>query len=418
MSINAERLWNREQELGHIGADPHGGISRFAWTPEYRQAVELLSKWMKEAGMTVRMDTVGNLFGRYEGKNKNLAPVLTGSHLDTVPSGGCFDGLAGIMSALEAVSTMFDRGEIPERSIEIVAFINEEASQFLGGCFGSKAMVGQLPDDYTHTCLHRYTKQSLHDAMLEFDMGLEPDNIQGSVLKKDDYYLFLELHIEQGRYLLEKNLPMAVVTSIAGIKQFYITINGVSCHAGGMAMEDRHDAMAAAAAVACEVERLACNSGSFTRGTVGNIVSDPGEHNIVAQKCVVSVDFREHQDDIWEKLYTDLIAFTETECQKRGLTYSVHSTINAQPVHCDPAINSLISRCATDAGVPHMEMISFPAHDAQQLAHLFPIGMIFLRSLNDGRSHCPDEYTCKEDLSAGTEVLYRTLWKAANESIL
>lgn len=418
MKINAKRLWQREQQIGHIGDDPKGGVSRFAWTPEYRQAVELLTSWMEEAGMTVRMDTVGNLFGRYEGKNKQLAPVLTGSHLDTVPSGGCFDGLAGIMASLEAVMSMHERGEIPERPIEIVAFINEEASQFLGGCFGSKAMAGQLPLDYTQTCRHHYTNQTLHDAMLEFGMGLDPDNLQGSILRKEDYYLFLELHIEQGRYLLQNGYPMAVVTSIAGIKQFYITINGVSCHAGGMAMADRHDAMAAAAAIACEVERLACNSGSQTRGTVGYISSDPGEQNIVARKCVVSVDFREHQDDIWKRLYTDLLDFTESECKRRGLTYSVFTTIDARPTHCSPTLIDVIDQCAKEAGVEHTQMISFPSHDAQQLAKLFPIGMIFLRSLSDGRSHCPDEYTSREDLAAGTEVLYRTIWKAANEDIL
>lgn len=417
MNINSERIWDRENQIGSIGKDPNGGISRFAWTPEYKQAVELLSIWMTEAGMSVRMDTVGNLFGRFEGKSKDLAPVLTGSHLDTVPSGGCFDGIAGIMAALEAIATMKELNEIPERSIEMVAFINEEASQFLGGLFGSKAMCGMLPRDYIYTCKNRHTGQTLREAMIEFGMGLDPDNLEASVVKEGDYYAFLELHIEQGRYLMQKDLPMAVITSIAGIKQFYITLDGVSCHAGGMAMEDRHDALAAAAAIICEVERIAKDSGSSTRGTVGYIAPEPGEHNIIAGKCTISVDFREENNTIWNRVFSELITFIENQCEHRGLTYSIHQTINTPPAHCNPLLIDLISQCADEAGVPNVKMTSYPAHDAMQLARLFPTGMIFVRSLNDGRSHCPDEFTRKEDLACCTEVLYRTLKKLANNLV-
>lgn len=415
MNINADRLWRRELEIGHIGDDPKGGVSRFAWTDEYRQAVELLSRWMRDAGLAVRMDTVGNLFGRLPGSLPEKAPILVGSHLDTVPSGGLFDGLAGVMAALEAISTLVEKGEIPSRPIEMVAFINEEASQFLGGCFGSKAMCGLLPEDYPDTCKHRYTGQSLRDAMLEFGMGLDPDRLRESVIKQGDYHAFLELHIEQGKYLLQRDLPMAAVTSIAGIKQFYITLHGVSCHAGGMAMEDRRDAMAAAVAIACEVERLALATGFSTRGTVGFIHAEPGEHNIVANKCIVPVDYREDRDEVWAKYYDDLMAFVRRECDKRGVTYEVNVTIDTPPAHCDAGLIQLIDDCAEEAGFKHGKMVSYPAHDALQLARLCPIGMIFLRSSNDGRSHCPDELTLKEDLAAGTEVLYRTLKRLTHE---
>lgn len=416
MRINQQRLWLREQKLGRIGADPKGGVSRFPWSPEYKEALLLLKKWMEEAGMTVRIDTVGNMYGRYEGKEKGLPAILTGSHLDTVPNGGYFDGLAGIMAPLEAITVMHEQGELPKRSIEVVAFINEEGSAFLGGCFGSKAAIGALPVDYPRHCIKRNSAISMRDAMLEFNMDLEPDNLKSSILKKEDYCFFLELHIEQGKYLLHKEMPLAAVTDIAGIKQFYIQIEGVSCHAGGMAMEERHDAMAAAAAVAVKVEELALNSGSFSRGTVGYIASEPGEHNIVAGKCTVAVDFREHQDGVWQQLYNELIRYTEAECEKRGVTYSVFSTIDAHPVHCAPAITELIQGCAKEAGIPCTQMISFPAHDAQQIAEILPVGMIFLRSQNEGRSHCPEEYTSAEDLADGAEVLYRVLNKAANDS--
>jgi allantoate deiminase len=410
MNINAERLWNREQEVGEYGRDPRGGISRFAWTPEYREAATLLMKWMEEAGLKVRVDTVGNIYGRYEGM-EDLPPVLTGSHFDTVPMGGKFDGLAGVMTALEVLTSMHEQGYKPKRPIEMIAFINEEASQFLGGHFGSKAICGMLPNDYATTSIDRNTGKSMKQAMLEYDMGLEPDNFEGSFIKEGDYFAFIEVHIEQGKYLLNKGLPLAVIDGIAGIKQFYITYYGESAHAGGMAMEDRHDSFAAAAETACEVEKLALNSGSPTRGTVGYVNVEPNEHNIVANKATISVDFREIEDDIWQRLYDDLILFVEKQCAKRGLSYDIKSTINTEPCLCNSRLKKIIAESTEENTVPYMHMISYPAHDAMQMGRLFPMGMIFLRSSNGGISHCPDEFTTKDDLAAGANVLYTTIRK-------
>lgn len=410
MKVNKERLWDRLQYVGGIGADPRGGISRFAWTKEYREACEVLMAWMKEAGLHVRMDTVGNIYGRLEGSEK-LPPVLTGSHFDTVPCGGKFDGLAGVMAALETLACLSENKINLRRPVEMIAFVNEEASQFLGGHFGSKAICGMLPDDYARVSVDRATGITMKQAMLDFGMGLDPDHFEGSRIHKGDYHAFIELHIEQGAYLLRENLPMAVITSVAGIKQFYITLNGVAAHAGGMAMQDRHDTLAAAANIASEVERLALTSGSASRGTVGYIEAHPAEHNIIADRTVVPVDFREADDFIWEKLYTDLIRFVEEQCQKRGLTYSLRSTINTPPVHCHPALINMIDQTAEELGVPHKKMVSYPAHDAMQLAKICPMGMIFLRSSNNGVSHCPDEYTTPEDMEMGTSVLLNTVMK-------
>ena len=407
MKINSERLWQRLQTVGEIGADPRGGISRFAWTKEYREACILLMQWMKDSGLKPRMDTVGNIYARLEGA-EDLPPVLTGSHFDTVPCGGKFDGLAGVMAALEAMTTIRENGVTPRRPIEMIAFVNEEASQFLGGHFGSKAICNMLPADYVDTSRDRTTGITMREAMLKFDMGLEPDNFASSFLKSEDYYAFIELHIEQGKYLLQKGLPLAVVEDIAGIKQFYITINGVAAHAGGMAMEDRHDAMAAAAHIACEVERLALTSGSTTRGTCGYIQAHPAEHNIVADQAIVPVDFREVKDDLWTRLYTDLMTYVDAICRQRGLTWSVKSTIDTPPCHCDRRLIDIIEKVAARNNIPHMHMVSYPAHDAMQMGRLYPMGMIFLRSSNDGQSHCPQEYTTPEDMRDGTHVLLDT----------
>lgn len=408
MEINKERLWERQHQIGEIGADPKGGISRFPWSKEYKEAVGLLTDWMKKIGMTVWNDTVGNLFGRYEGREK-IPAVLVGSHLDTVPQGGVFDGLTGIMAALEAVTTMYEHGERLRHPIEIVAFINEEGNEFLGGCFGSKAVTGQLPDTYARTCLNKRTGQTMYDAMLQYDMELAPDNIRGSKIHKEDYFCFIETHIEQGRYLLDHDYSVAVVDSIAGIKQFFITIKGVSCHAGGMAMKERHDSLAAGVKIAAKLEELCLATPTQTRGTVGNIMAEPGEHNIVAGQCTVAIDIREAQDEIFEKVYNDLIAYTEEICNERGLSFEIRSTLNEKPVHCSEKLKRIIGECISKEDIRYTHMVSFPSHDAQQMAKLMPVGMIFIRSGNEGCSHCSKEYTTKEDLADGAEVLYKSL---------
>ncbi len=408
MRINRERLWEKQHEVGAIGAAKEGGISRFAWTPEYKEACEKLIGWMEQIGLDVRMDTVGNIFGRYEG-TEDLPAILCGSHFDTVPNGGYFDGLTGIMTALEAVSIMKEEGFKPRRPIEIVAFINEEASQFLGGTFGSKAMCGQLLPDYVDTCCHRVTGEPLRKAMMEFGMGTDPDRLLDSRIRPEDYFCFIEVHIEQGRYLLDENIPIAVVSDIAGIKQFYIELHGVSCHAGGMAMRNRHDTLQAAAAIACEVERLALATGNDTRSTVGYIESKPGEHNIIANKSVIPVDYREADDAIWNQLYESIMDFVKKECEKRGLTWSVFSTCDLAPAHCNPSIMEVMDQAADELGIEHCKMISFPCHDAVNMERILPIGMIFVRSSNDGLSHCPEEYTTESDLGDSADILLNTL---------
>jgi len=410
MRVNRDRLWDKQHEVGAIGAVPEGGISRFAWTPEYKKACELLMGWMEEIGLEVRMDTAGNIFGRYEG-SEDLPAILCGSHFDTVPRGGYFDGLTGIMTALEAVTMMKEEGFRPRRPIEIVAFVNEEASQFLGGTFGSKAMCGVLPEDYVDTCCHRVTGQTLRSAMEEFGMGTDPSRLADSKINPDDYFCFIEVHIEQGKYLLNKGLPLSVVTSIAGIKQFYIELHGVSCHSGGMAMADRHDTLQASAAIAGEVERLALATGNDTRGTVGYIQSRPAEHNIIADYSVLPVDYREADDEIWKQLYEDIMSFTEKECRERGLTWSTYTTCDLAPAHCDQTIMKVMHEAADECGIAHNEMISFPCHDAVNMERILPIGMVFVRSSNDGLSHCPEEYTTKEDLGDSADVLLGTLKK-------
>lgn len=414
VSINSDRLWARLNEVGHIGSDPRGGISRFAWEPPYKEAVMLLIRWIKEAGLTARIDTVGNVFARLEGDDPHAPAVLSGSHFDTVPQGGCFDGLAGVMGALEALVAIKESGLPHKKPLEMVAFINEEASQFLGGTFGSKAICGMLPDDYAFHLRNRQTGQLLSDAMREFGMGLDPERLTESKIDPHAYCGFLEMHIEQGRYLLDADKPFSIVSYVAGIKQFYLHFHGTAAHAGGMAMSDRHDALAAAAAVISAVENLAKECSKDTRGTVGYISVLPCEHNIIPEDVTISVDFRETEDMKWEKLYTDLIEVTKQECAKRGLSWTVETTCDLRPAHCAPELIHILEEAAVGTGFEKDRMISFPAHDSMNMSRIMPMGMLFLRSSNGGLSHCPEEYTTRDDLVIGTQILTNALFIAAN----
>lgn len=414
MKTDKERLWLRLQTIGGIGSDPKGGISRFAWTPEYRKACLELISLAEQYGISTRMDTVGNLYFRLEGRCPGLPAVLTGSHLDTVPCGGRFDGLAGIMTGLEVLFTMKEHEVIPKRSIEVVAFVNEEATQFLGGTFGSKAVCGVLPFDYSDTCRNRHTGKLLREAMTEFSMGLDPDNIEGSKIDPQQYLCFIELHIEQGRHLLDEGCPLAVVTDIAGIRQLYVKLRGESCHAGGMAMKNRHDTLMAAARIVCEAERLSEESGGKdTRATVGYIKSYPAEHNIVAEESEIPIDYREDDDVIWSEYYNRLETFIQKECERRGLEYTIIKTLELEPAHADKSIIRIIGESAASHGIQYTKMVSYPCHDAVNMERIMPMGMIFLRSSNGGLSHCPQEYTTPEDLEAGANVLLDTLLRLA-----
>lgn len=410
MRINRDRLWRNLQEIGGIGADEKGGYSRFAWSTEYRQACIALQRFAEHYDLEWRMDTVGNVLIRLPGREAELPAILTGSHLDTVPQGGGFDGIAGIVSSLEVLACMRENQYVPRRSIEVAAFINEEATQFLGGTFGSRAMCGMIAKDYPDTCRNHHTGQTLREAMTSFGMGLDPDRIHDSCINPACYHCFIELHIEQGRFLLDKNLPLAIVTDIAGIQQMYVDLEGEACHAGGMAMHDRHDTLMAAANIACEAERLALHSGGRdTRATVGYIHSKPGVHNIVPEKTEIPIDFREDQDEIWTSYFEKIAKFIDSECSKRGVKYEIVKTLELKPAHCSKEIISIMNHCADDLKIPHTEMVSYPCHDAVNFERIMPIGMIFLRSSNGGVSHCPQEYTTQDDLEMGANLLLHTL---------
>ncbi len=412
MKINAERLWERFHVLSDFGATkdhPELGITRYAFSTEYAKAAEMLRAYMEEIGMKTWIDAAGNIFGRLEGKKENAPCIMAGSHFDTVPSGGRYDGLAGVVAALEAVTCIKESGTEINYPIEIVAFANEEACQFKGGLMGSKAMTGILPLNHA-AVTYDDRGNRLYDFMKEF--GADPDNLQNAIRKKDEIMAFLELHIEQASLLEEKGLPVGIVTHIAGIHQLIINIYGQSAHAGGVPMEQRHDAMAAAVKIASEVDRLARQSGSNTRGTVGYIKSKPGVHNIIASEVEMPVDFREADPVVRNRIYKYFENYIAEICAEYGVSFKIKATLDMHPVKSNEKIMELYHKAAEKRKIPCMNIISYAAHDSMIMGEICPVGMIFLRS-KDGLSHCPQEYTSKEDFVAGTEILLDTILACA-----
>ncbi|MFM1652652.1 Zn-dependent hydrolase [Brevibacillus sp. B_LB10_24] len=411
MEVNGERLWERIAVLGEIGGMPDGGVSRLAFSPEDRQAVDIVTGWMREAGLDVRTDAAGNVFGRREGRESGPV-VLAGSHLDSVRSGGKFDGVAGVLAALEAVQVLYENRVETKWPIEIAIFVNEEGSRFPGGLMGSLAVAGRLGADMPYQ-VKDDDGVALASAMESF--GAKPDQILAARRPASDFRAFLELHIEQAPFLEETDTPVGIVSGIAGPYQMRVRISGRSGHAGAVPMHLRQDPMAAAGLVIAEVERIARETGPTTRGTVGYVRAYPGGHNVIPAEVELTVDIRDIDALQRQRAGEQIQAYIADTCAKRGLRHHIVVTQDTPPVPADSGIVGLLEKLAEDLQIPAMIMPSGAAHDAMVMAGLCPMGMIFVRS-KDGLSHCPEEFTAKQDLAMGTQLLTNALYQLANDS--
>ncbi|ADU31981.1 M20 family metallo-hydrolase [Evansella cellulosilytica] len=409
MEINTKRVWERIHQLSCIGATKHGGVSRFAFSLEDRQATDLVIKWMKEANLHVTSDSLGNVYGRRKGKREG-PPVLAGSHLDTVPNGGKFDGVAGVIAALEVLQVFEENDIITDLPIEMVIFVNEEGSRFAGGLMGSMGIAGRLDNSIVDSLIDN-EGVILRDAMKSF--GAKPDEIHEAVRTKGDYTAFFELHIEQGEVLESQDIPVGIVNGIAGPYQMKVSIYGRSGHAGATPMGLRKDPMVAAGMVIQEVERSALEEGKTIRGTVGFIKAYPGGHNVIPEKVEFTLDYRDINPQNRIKAVNRIKDYIDDICENRSLKYDIITTQNTQPILLNENIVSLMESSAHEYNIPAFIMPSGAAHDAMNLHALCPTGMIFIRSKN-GLSHCPEEYSTEEDVALGTKLLLSTIQKSAD----
>ena len=408
--IDADRLWSRLSELAQIGKSESGGVTRLSFTEEERAAKDLVASYMWEAGLAVREDATGNLTGRRKGRVGDAPVVLTGSHVDSVRNGGDFDGPLGVLGAVEALQTMDERGIETERPVEVVAFTDEEGARFSFGMIGSRATAGTLTPE--HLANEDENGVSIAEAMRT--SGLDPGRIDEAARARGSVYAYVELHIEQGRILESKDLPVGVVTGIAGPAWLRFTLAGEAAHAGTTPMNLRRDALAAAAAVIGRIEREAARTGTSV-GTVGQLELSPGGINIIPGQVTFSLDLRDIDEDVRNDVEARIMHEAVLLCEKRGVELETKTLQRLPPAPCSALVRDAAWEACETLGFEPFGLASGAGHDGMHLTELCPIGMIFARS-KDGLSHNPAEYSSKEDCAAGAEVLYRTLLKLAGET--
>ena len=409
--IDADRLWRRLSELAEIGKAQGGGVTRLSFTEEERAAKDLVASYMREANLVVHEDAAGNLIGRREGRDPDAPVVLVGSHVDSVPNGGNFDGPLGVLSAVEAAQAMNERDVETEHPVEVVAFTDEEGARFSFGMVGSRALAGKL----TREDLDEHEDEggvSIAEAMRE--NGLDPERIGDAARPEGSVKAYVELHIEQGGVLENAGLPIGVVTGIAGPVWLRLVVEGEVGHAGTTPMELRRDALAAAAAVMGVIEEEVTRTGT-TVGTVGQLELEPGGINIIPGRVAFSLDLRDIDETVRDGVEGRILEEARRICAERGVKLDVETLQRLAPAPCSEVVRGAAKESCEELGFEPFELASGAGHDGMQLAGLCPIGMIFVRS-KDGISHNPDEYSSKEDCAAGANVLYNTVLKLANAS--
>ncbi|WP_223587770.1 Zn-dependent hydrolase [Neobacillus bataviensis] len=409
--INAERLWSRLQLLSEIGKTESGGVTRLSFTQEERDAKNLVASFMKEAGLMVREDEVGNLIGRKEGLNPKASVVLTGSHVDSVFNGGNFDGPLGVLAAVEALQVMNDEEIETEHPIEVIAFTDEEGARFSFGMIGSRGIAGTL----TQEELLNKDKQGISIAEAFVSSGLNPDEIAKAARKPGDVKAYVELHIEQGKVLEGQNLSTGIVSGLAGPLWLKFTFEGEVGHAGATPMPIRHDALTAAARVMLVIEEEASKTGT-TVGTVGQVQVLPGGINIIPGHVEFTLDLRDIDENVRDGVEYQIRKAAAKICENQGVKLTIEDLQRVAPAPCSDLIKNAASEAFESLGLEVQFLPSGAGHDGMQLMDLCPMGMIFIRSKN-GISHDPAEWSSKEDCRDGANVLYQTVLKLAVQKV-
>ncbi|MBI1878122.1 MAG: Zn-dependent hydrolase [Chloroflexi bacterium] len=402
MPIQKDRLVERLNTLGQIGATAEGGVTRLAYTPEYRQAEEVVRGWLAEAGLTSRLDAVGNLIGRREGRQPRRPSVMLASHIDSVVNGGHFDGALGMLSAVEVAQALHEDGLVLAAPLEVVAFMDEEGPRWGGGLFGSRAMTGQI----TPQMLDRRDRQgvSVFEAMQQW--GLDPTQLGKAVRNPAEIGAYLELHIEQGAVLESLGLAVGVVTAIAGPLHLATRLRGRTDHAGATPMgELRRDALVGAAELILAAEATAKTTSPTCVATVGRLEVTPGVANIIPGEVFMTFDIRDIDETARDRAVGAIRREIERVCQARRLSGQVEEALQVKPVILSHEIVETVATACRKFDLPVYHLPSGAGHDAQIMAGVTKAGMIFVRC-REGISHSPAEYVTPEDAFVGAQVLY------------
>lgn len=407
-AIDADRHWDQLMRMGAIGRVEQTGVDRPCLSPGDREARRLLIGWAEAAGATASVDDAGNLWLRREGTQPGAAPVLTGSHMDSQPRGGRFDGIWGVLAGLEVLSALHALDLRTARPIEVVAWTNEEGGRFAPGCMGSMAWSGHTPID-RFASVRDEAGISFGDALAE-QLALESDLPRRLLGGRPHCYV--EAHIEQGPLLEAAGQQIGVVTAIQGSRWFTVTIDGASAHAGTAPVSRRRDALQDAVRAITALNRLTHDPDDVLRFTVGRMVVSPNSSNSVAGQAVFTIDLR-HPDAEILSAVGDAIADT-VRAAVANTAATITEVFHAMPIRFDKVVMDAVERAAVAEGLPYCRMPSGAFHDAQFVADICPSGMLFV-PCRDGISHNVVEYASPEHLAAGTRVLARTLLALAND---
>ncbi|MEJ5150346.1 Zn-dependent hydrolase [Comamonas sp. MYb396] len=405
LRINGDRLWASLMELAQIGATPKGGVCRLALTDLDRQGRDLVTRWAKEAGMTVTIDKIGNGFMRRPGRNNSLPPIMTGSHIDTQPTGGKFDGNYGVLAGIEVVRTLNDHGIETEAPIEVAFWTNEEGSRFVPVMMGSGVFAKAFSLEHAYAAKDTEGKSVKEELERIGYIGpQEPgDHPIGH---------YFETHIEQGPVLEDHDKTIGVVTGVLGIRWYDCTVTGMEAHAGPTPMALRKDALQVATQVMQEVVACAHRHPPHGRGTVGMVHVHPNSRNVIPGEVKFSIDLRNATDADCESMDQDIRAVAARISQETGLPIKIDlvSSYTAQPFNAD-CIDA-VRRGAQMLGYSHMDAVSGAGHDAVYMARLAPAGMIFI-PCKDGISHNEIEDAKPEHITAGCNVLLHAMLERA-----
>lgn len=402
LRVNEKRIELTITQLAEFGKTPQGGVHRIAYSDEDVLARKYIFHLMEAAGLNVRVDAAGNIVGRREGNEKSLPPILFGSHIDTVPHGGKYDGAVGVLSAIECVQVFEENGIQTRHPLEVIVFTDEE-----GGLVGSRAMNGTLSSEALQEKSH--SGKSVREGIRA--LGGDPDNLGSVARQKGDIRAFLEIHIEQGRILETKDIDIGVVEGIVGIAWWDVTIEGYANHAGTTPMNMRQDSLLAAAKLILAVNRVVTEVEGSQVGTVGRINAEPGAPNVIPGKVVMSLELRDLSADKIKSLYRTIEKEAALISKETG-TKITFDPIDAMavPAPTDPVIRNLIAESIDELGLTAHFMPSGAGHDAQDMAKIAPTGMIFIPSVG-GVSHSPEEFSHMSDVVNGANVLLKTLLK-------
>jgi len=404
LRANKQRIQEQIESIGHYTATPGEGTTRLSYSAEDTLARAYIKQQMMRYGLTVREDAVGNIYGRLEGTLLGAPAVIVGSHFDSVPNGGSFDGPAGVVTGLEVAALFQEQQLVPTYPLEVIAMVEEEGSRFGGGLLGSRMIAGQV-DAEELAELKDGNGISAKDAMAK--LGFRADQVADALRTAKDTKAFIELHIEQGPVLENAGDDVAIVDMIVGMTEIRVTIEGKAGHAGTTPMVGRSDALAAAVTVIHQLPALALNERDDTVLTVGKLTVHPNGANVIPNKVIFTVDIRSKNNETIKRILKEVHNLMDG-VSKDGITCSSEDLLYMQPVHLSSPIHDLLVENCMNLNLKYRDMVSGAGHDAMIFAAFTDVGLVFVPS-KDGISHTPSEWTDYEQLRKGIEVVFQTI---------